>query len=530
MTVNWSGKPALTAFVLTLLWTACRLAWLMHTGIPEPVATDEFAYLLGADTFAHGRLANPAHPLGEFFESPMILVRPSYAPKYPPGQSLFLALGQRLFGDPFYGVVMGNALMLFSFGLMLFVWVPYKWALAAAGMLALCLQPAMYWVSSYEGGSVAASGGALVLLGIGMYRTKQRPLPGAIFALGALLLFWTRPLEGGISTVAVVVLFARELWSKRRAGALAAALLVLAPGAVWTCWYNQAVTGDPLRLPYLLYQSQYNVTPVLWFLPLRPEPVYSHPRLAAHMGTNGAEAADYKAQQPWPRGLWVGFSISLLKFASALGIAVLLTMLVPVAWRDRDYRKMAIVTGVMLLTLTLETWHHKHYMAPAWAAQVLMIAIWAERAWNLRYRNRPVGVASVILALIASPASIAFQGAVALPRDWLHRRTELLEQLSKTGRPELVIVRYPSPDWASGAEWVYNGAEIDHQQVIFAHDLGMEKNRTLLSYYGDRQAVLVSFDKSTGKMRVEPYPQPPLRQSPGRYPYFTRLGSPAQPA
>jgi hypothetical protein len=509
VTMARSGRPVLTALILLLLWTACRLAWLMHTGIPEPVVHDEFAYLLGADTFAHGRLTNPPHALGEFFESPMILVRPSYAPKYPPGQSLFLALGQRLFGAPFYGVVIGDALMLFTFSLMLFAWVPYRWGLAVAAMLALCLQPAMYWMSSYWGGAVAASGAALVLLGIGMYRAKQRALPGAIFAFGALLLFWTRPFEGGIFTLTVLILFVRELWSKRTAGAVLAALLVLAPGAAWTCWYNKAVTGSPWVLPYLLYERQYNVAPVLWLLPLRPEPVYSHPRLAAQMGTNGTEAADYRAQQPWPEGLRVGFSISLLKFASALGIAVLLTMLVPAAWSDPNYRRMAVVTGAMLLTLTLETWHHKHYMAPAWAAQVLMIAIWAERTWNLRFRNRPVGVAmGVILVLIASPASIALQSAIALPRDWLHRRTELIERLSETGRPQLAIIRYPFPGWAIGADWVYNGADIDRQQVIFAHDLGMEKNRALLSYYGHRQAVLVSFDEATGKMRVEPYPPP----------------------
>ena len=518
----WLKKPLPAALIVVLLWTIWRLVFLWHTGVPQPAVHDEFSYLLGADTFAHGRLANPPHPLSKFFESPQILVHPTYASKYPPGQALFLALGQRLFASAFYGVLIGNALMLFTFCLMLFAWVPSRWALVVSGMFALCLGPRMYWTNSYWGGSLAASGGALVLLGVGIYRAKQTPLAGVIFGLGVLLLFWTRPFEGGVFTLVVLTVFAKELWRNRRASVFMAAVSLLALGGAWTCYYNQAVTGSPFRLPYLLYQRQYAVTPLFWFLPLRPEPTYSHPRLASQSGTNGYEASVYKrVQMPWP--LIDSLRTLLL---SGFSVMVLLAFLVPVAWRDPLFRKMAIVVGAVLLALTAETNHQRHYGAPVWAALALIIAVWVERAWNLRINKQPIGIALVLLGL--TPPAIVnilpllpvktlplLQQLTMSPTawdSWSNGRAALLARLSALDRRQLVIVRYPSPDWNILEEWVYNSADIDHQRVVFAHDLGMEENRALLNYYSDRTPLLLTFDSKSGKEQIGPYlPAPPQK-------------------
>jgi hypothetical protein len=95
----WWGALALGMIV-------CRVVLLPLLPVPEPVIHDEFSYLLSADTFAHGRVTNPTPPDPQFFESPHVLVTPVYASRYQPGQGLTLALGQKIAGHAYWGVVL----------------------------------------------------------------------------------------------------------------------------------------------------------------------------------------------------------------------------------------------------------------------------------------------------------------------------------------------------------------------------------------------------------------------------------------
>ncbi len=503
-------KSVLFAAAVSLLWAGVRTGLALHYGIPGPEYHDEFSYLLGADTFASGHLANPPHALAKFFESPHILVRPVYASKYPPGQALVLALGQRVFGSPFYGVVLEGALMIFATSLAVTAWTSLTWGPVVAVILAFYMLPPMYWVNSYYGGCLAAAGGAFVLWAVALYRSNQTWPSGFAFGVGASILFLTRPFEGAVFTLAVLAAYGVAAWRRDDRNrsvqqfALAAAPPLLAC-LLWTGVYDRAVTGNPLRLPYMLHDRQYNVSPSFWILPLREQPVYSTARLAAQHGNQGWEADWYRLHQPWWKGISRGVFMSTLWISTLVaGEFGFIVFLFPFPFRDPTFRRMAMVLAVFMVAISLEVWHMQHYAAPALAAVAIMTALWLEKVWTLRFRGLPAGavIAVAFITFAAGSESIAARTAVAGHQPGANR-TALIQRLAKLDRPQLVVVRYPADDWQVDQEWVYNGAAIDDQKVVLAHDFGAIENARLLAYYGGRQAWLVSVDDSG--YRIEPY-------------------------
>src|SRR5437762_7618157 len=129
---------------------------------PEPAVHDEFSYVLAGETFAHGRLTNPKHPLSEFFETIHVLHDPTYQSKYPPGQGLVLALGIVTVGLPIAGVWFSSAFACGALVWMLLAWLPPRWAIAG-GFVAALHPVMMQWSAAFWGGAVALAGGAMVL-------------------------------------------------------------------------------------------------------------------------------------------------------------------------------------------------------------------------------------------------------------------------------------------------------------------------------------------------------------------------------
>ena len=143
--------PAAAVVFCGVLGTLLPAAYGKAAGVRVPQVHDEFSYLLGADTFLHGRLTNPTPKLAEFFEAPHILVEPTYASKFPPGQSIALAFGQVALRHPIWGVWFGCGLYAAALCWMLQAWTTKPWALAVSVATIVTLGVSTYWAQSVLG-------------------------------------------------------------------------------------------------------------------------------------------------------------------------------------------------------------------------------------------------------------------------------------------------------------------------------------------------------------------------------------------
>src|SRR5215472_16812963 len=131
--------------------------------IPQPEIQDEFSLLLQADTFLHGRVANPTHPMWVHFESFNIIHKPTYASIYPPVHAVFLALGRLLFGHAFWGVWLSLGLMSAAVCWMLQGWISPPWVFLGALLCVMRFCTFSFWANSYMVPAASALGGALTL-------------------------------------------------------------------------------------------------------------------------------------------------------------------------------------------------------------------------------------------------------------------------------------------------------------------------------------------------------------------------------
>jgi hypothetical protein len=74
------------------------------------------------------------------------------------------------------------------------------------------------------------------------------------------------------------------------------------------------------------------------------------------------------------------------------------------------------------------------------------------------------------------------------------RRIQVNRNLEAMKGQLLIFVRYSSRH-SSQNEWVWNKADIDSARVIYAHDLGPEKNARLIRYYANRKVLLLEPDE-----------------------------------
>ncbi len=476
---------------------------------PRPYIHDEFSYLLAADTFAHGRVSNPTPPLSTHFETAHVLVRPTYVSKYPPAQGLFLAAGLVATGYPVVGVWLATALACMAIGWMLQGWVRPRWALMGGGF-AVWHPTIIEWSQTFWGGSIAVLGGALVMGSVRrLARPQSRRRDAAALGIGVVLLANSRPFEGLVlSLLAALAWLSWKLGPEGRKvatlylrlGAPLVAVLVVAGLSMG--FYNVRTTGSATRMPYMLHEATYAITPPFLWLPLRPEPVYPDRALRElHVEFESASYVDQHRTDRWLRVFVGRMGVYLKTYLPLIGMALPLAAL-PRCWNDRWTRRALFIALGFSMAMASETWMQRHYAAPLFALVIYLLLQGVRQTRVGRYRGRRVGGWALGLLGLMSVTGliVACVNLVGLDHDapWksqMDRRRSIQAGLEQSGGRHLLIVRYDD-DHVPHAEWVFNPADMETTRVLWARDLGAERNRHLLATYRDRRGWLVKADAS----------------------------------
>lgn len=507
------ANPARWAVAIAVGVVAIRLLLVPVLPAPVPLVTDEFSHLLLADTLLHGRLANPPHPFWPHFESLHTIHQPTYASNYFPGPAAILALARLLTGNPWHAVLAECAAFLAVLYWSLRGWMPARWSLFAVLLSALRFGIGSYWVNAFHGGFLPALGGALVFGAFPRLRRQSNLRDSSLLGLGLLIMALSRPYEGALFSLPIVL---RLAWDHRARVtallklALPIALCTAAAGLLLTS-YMKGVTGNPFVSAYNISRQMYG-WPMGFSWTTPPQIQHRHPEFKAYYEheiiehnsvSDPVEFLEYitlRIQEYWRFFVGPVFTIPLL--------------FLPQVWRRR--RLFFFAGSGAALAVMSEGAASPHYLAPATA---VIVAILVESIRHLHAARwgltgaLPYAMAAVLILRIAAQATGLPYSQTVNYQSWCcrvegnlekYRVTRQLEQLPQN---HLVFVRTKT-DIFNFFQWVYNLADIDAARIVWARDLGDARNAQLIRHYNNSRSVWM-LDPNVTPARLEPYTPAP---------------------
>jgi hypothetical protein len=386
-----------------------------------------------------------------------------------------------------------------------------------------------YWAQSYWGGSVACLGSALALGSVLWFGqvTKKHPANATAlltaFVIGLWLLAISRPLEGLLVCIPLSICMLSHWIESIKSGSmylvlkdLLVPLLVGISGAFWIGHYQSSVTGSPFRLPYLCYEKQYALTPTFLAQPLRKSKGYTNePMRIFH---EEWEAGIFRSQQNWDGYfaektaklciLWkffLGWSLTIPALMGGIVSAVSIFKNRTSACARLGWMGGASV-GLVILVHSQTVWMNPHYLAPltpilwGWIGGGLA----SLSSWTLFKLEVGLLLALSFVGFSAMLMLSEFDthwSTMANAQGWQHRRDEIETKLLSTKGTHLILIDYDDAH-SPHQEWCYNSADIDGSKVVWARDLGQDKNLALLQYFENRIVYKLAVDSGDAQLET----------------------------
>jgi hypothetical protein len=161
-------------------------------------------------------------------------------------------------------------------------------------------------------------------------------------------------------------------------------------------------------------------------------------------------------------------------------------------WKRRPMLLMGAAFAI--LAILTEGASSPHYVAPAAAVMVAIVVEGCRYLEGLRVRIAPlllVGLAAVLVLRIGlEQAGLPYTQSVNY-QSWCCRvkgdltKASMSTELERTPGNHLVIVKAKTDPY-NFYQWIFNSAEIDAQKIVWARDMGPERNAELIRYFTGR--------------------------------------------
>ena len=471
-----------------------------------PLMHDEQMYLLQARQLANGHLVMPALPMGDFFDTFYVFVKPVYASMYFPGTALAYvpAVWMNL---PYW--VWPAAIMtgLFVMTYLVAAGIVGRF-LGLVTIVVMLASPVMAWMPT---ATMSHPLGGLMGMTIlyGWLRWRQSPRLGWAVLIGVATgwMLITRPMESFCFTLpvlAAVILSVRRETLRRTLGQIAVLIACAIPFIMLQLVDDHLITGHWLKLPITAYVEQ--EFPGVTTLHNTSASVVSNSPLPQKQDMVRAFVGPVARVQAQTPPLKAVRKRLLLMLSTGIGSALLYPLLwlaVPML-RRVEIRVLAASFVLFNLCYVLYAGYNAQYTSQIMPVLSILLVCGVCGLTGLYARHAAQVVSSYTLGIIGVTLVVLVimpQGATDPKLDW-STVTFNYSRLSKVvQKPALVLFRY-GPHSSPFVEPVYNleAATPDECSIIRAHDLGPRRNAELFRYYAALQPArqVYQFDRDTG--------------------------------